>query len=162
MLDLGHERHRRGRRLERVERGPDRRVADPVDLGRDAAGGRALDALAQLAGLGDPHAPPALGRQRAIGFRLDVGQQRRRPRPERAIREAFLPADPGTTPGVRAEDRAAAQPAGQRRLEGVVAERRQHTDRQPLELGQVRVGRVRPIQVRIRRERARVVGGDDP
>ena len=81
-------------------------------------------------GLGDPDAAPAVGGERPVRFRLDVGEQRRRPRSERPVREAFLPADPGATRRVRAEDGPAAQPAGQGGVEGVVAQRGEHPDRQ--------------------------------
>ena len=43
----------------------------------------------------------------------------------------------------------------------VVAQRGQHADRQPLELGQARVGGVRPVQLGVRREWSRIVRGDD-
>ena len=124
VLDPGHERDRRRPSASRASSAA-RTAASPIAWiwRRDPAGRRPLDALAQLVRLGDPDAAPALGRERAVGLGLDVGQQRRRPRPERAVGEALLPADPGATVRVRAEDRAAAQAAGERRVERVVAQR---------------------------------------
>ena len=49
VLESRHERHARGGRLEGVERGPDRRVADRVDLRGDPAGRRPRDELARAA-----------------------------------------------------------------------------------------------------------------
>ena len=119
------------------------------------------DELAQPLGLGDPDAAPQLRGERTVGLGLDVGQERRGPRPERAVGEALQPADPGPPVGIGAEHRAAAQTAGQCRVERVVAERGEHPDREPAGLGQARVGRIRPVEVGVRREAARVVDGDD-
>ena len=91
------------RRLEGVERGPHGRIADGVDLRGDPAGGRSRHELAQPLGLGDPDAAPQLGGERTVGLGLDVGQERRGPRPERAVGEALLPADPGPPVGIGAE-----------------------------------------------------------
>ena len=86
---------RRGGRFQGVERGPDRGVTDGVDLRRDAAGGRPLDQLAERLGLGHPDATAPVRRERTIRLRLDVGEEGRRPRAERPVRVALLPADPG-------------------------------------------------------------------
>ena len=48
VLDTRHEGHPGRGRLEHVERDPDRRIADRVDLGRDPAGRGPLDEVAQL------------------------------------------------------------------------------------------------------------------
>ena len=149
------------RRLEDVERRPDRGVADGVDLRGDPAGRRPFDELAQPLGLGVPDATPLVGRERPVGLGLDVGEQRGRPRTERAVGEAFLPADPGTAGGIVAEDRAAPQAPLERGLERLGPERGQDADRQAAGLGEVGVGRERPAEVRIGHDPARVVDGDD-
>ena len=74
-----------------------------------------VDELAQLLGLGVPDAAPQLGRERPVGLGLDVGEQRGRPRPERAVGEALLPADACTTGRVPAEDRRRWQAAARAR-----------------------------------------------
>ena len=130
-------------RFERVERGPDRGVPDRVDLGRDPAGGGAVDEVAQRLGLGHPDAPATLGRERVVGLRFDVGEEGCRPRAERAVREALLPADPGTSVRVRTEDVAAAQPTRERRREGVIPDRGVDPDGQAARLRQAGIGRER-------------------
>ena len=81
-----------------------------------------------------------VGRESAVGRRLDVGQQRGGPRPERAVGEHLLPPDPRPAVRVAAEHVAAAQPAGQRRVQRVRSQGGMDAHRQPAGLGQVRVG----------------------
>ena len=153
---------RRGRRLEGVERRPDRGVADGVDLGRDAARRRALDPLARARSGSVIQTPRrrsgASGRSGSGSMSSSSAAVRD---PSEPSAKHFCQPTRARPAGVRAEDRAAAQPAGERRVERVVAQRGEHPDRQPAALGQVRVGRVRPVQVRVRRQRPRVVDGDD-
>src|SRR5690348_3832199 len=78
-----------------------------MDRRRDAACGCTFSAFAEPFGVGHPHTPPLPGREWPVGFGLDVLEQRRRPRTERAIREAFLPADGRMTVRVRSEARTA-------------------------------------------------------
>ena len=157
----GHERDAAGGRCQDVERGPDRGVADGVDLGGDAVGGGALAEFGETLGFGDPHAATSVWREVVPHRRLEVGEEPRRPRPERTVGEALLPADPGTARGIGPEHVPAADPAGDRGLERVVTQRGEDADGQRAGLGQAGVGRVRPGELRVRRERPRVVGGDD-
>ena len=76
MLDLGHERQPRRGRLQDVQRGPDGSVPDRVDLRGDATGGGALDELLETLGLRVPDAAAQLGRERPVGLRFDVREQR--------------------------------------------------------------------------------------
>ena len=124
VLDPGHERHRRGRRLERrrARPGPPRRRCAWIWVAMPPAAARSTSSRSSL-GLGDPHAAPAVGRERPVGLRLDVGQQRRRPRAERPVREALLPADPGATAGFAPRIAPLRSPPRERRVEGVVAQR---------------------------------------
>ena len=157
VLDLGHERDARRRRLQGVEGGPHGRVADGMDLGRDAAGGCSFDELAETLGLGVPDAAPQLGRERTVRLGLDVGEERRGPRPERPVGEALHPADARPAVRIVAEHRSAAEAAGERRLERVVAQRRHHAEWQPAGLRQARIGRIRPVEVGVGCQSGRVV-----
>ena len=101
------------------------------------------------------------GRERVVGLRLDVGEEGCRPRAERAVRVALLPADPGTSIGVGTEDVAAAQPTRERRREGVIPDRGVDPDGQAARLGQAGIGREREPELRVGRDVAGIVHGDD-
>ena len=73
----------------------------------------------------------------------------------------FCQPDAGAAIGIRAEDVPAPEPAGQRRIEGVFPKRRHDTQRQPARLGEMRIGRIGPLQVGVRRHLAGVVRRDD-
>ena len=103
---------RRGRRREDVERGPDRGVADARGSGsRCRRPPRAATSSRSSSGSVIQTPRRRSGGERPVGLGLDVVEQRRRPRPERAIGEALLPADPGPAVAGRRRGRAAAEPA---------------------------------------------------
>ncbi len=162
VLDPGHQRETATDRCQEVQRLADRRVTDGMDLGRDPAGRRTTDEFAQDVRVGHPESAACVGRHRAVGFRFEVLQEPRRARPHRAVGEALQPADPCPAGGVRAQDVTAAQAAGERRVEAVVAQARVDAQRQPPPIGQVRVRRVRERQVRVRDDRPWIVDGDEP
>ena len=141
--------------VEDVERGPDRRVADGVDLRRDPAGRRPRrrgprarpGRSSRRRGAG----PAASGRS---GFGLDVLEQARGPRPQRAVGEALLPADPGAArPGPRRGRRRSGGPARCAASSCVVAHAGVDAGPAVAGVGQAGVGRERVGQVRVRRER---------
>ena len=112
MLDARHQRRRRARAASgrRAPRGsPRRRWRGSSSRCRRPPPARR--ARARPSGIGHPDAAPLLGRQRSVGLGLDVLEERRRPRPERAVGEALLPADRRPPVRVRAEPRAAAMTA---------------------------------------------------
>ena len=78
VLDPRHERRRADGRAEDVERGADRRVADPVDLGRDPERRGPRRLRLQHLGRREPHAVPAvrrLGLAGATDERLEQGRR---------------------------------------------------------------------------------------
>ena len=141
VLDAGHQRRRLRAGREDVERGPDRGIADRVDLRGDAAGRCAGDELGQLVGLGHPDAAAAVGRERPVRLGLDVGQERGGPGPERAVGEALLPADLRAAGRVAAERRAASEATLDGRRQRVVPQARVHAQRQTPRLREARVDR---------------------
>ncbi len=128
-----------------------------MDLRGDPPGSSARDELAQLFGLGVPDAAPEFGRERPVGFGLDVGEQRGRPGPERAVGEALLPADPCTTGRVPTQERAAGQVLLEGCIEGLRHERGQDPHWKTACLGKMRIRRERPTQVRVVDDPARIV-----
>ena len=79
--------------------------------------------------VGHPQSASLVGRQRPVGLGFDVLQEPRRARAHRAVGEALLPADPGATGGIGAEDVTTAQAAGERRVEAIVAQARMDAER---------------------------------
>ena len=124
MLDARHQRRGLGERRQDVERGAHGRVADRVDHRGDPAGGRPLHPLAQAVRVGHPDAPPKLGCQRPLGLGLDVLEERRRPRSERAVGETLLPADHG--PPIRRGPERRAAPVARVRSAVATASSRMH------------------------------------
>ncbi len=135
----------RGARLEGVERGPDRRIADRVDLRGDPAGRRSRDELAQPLGLGDPDAAPQVGR-RAVArapARCRPGARRSATRASRRRSTSASRSGPARRgrrrgPSPLRRPPASAVSSASSRSDAM------HPDRQPAGLGQARVGRVRP------------------
>ena len=74
------------------------------------AAAAAFRELGQLLRRRDPDASAPIGRQRPVRLRLDVLEERSRPRPERPVGEALLPADPRPAVWVPTQRRAAAEP----------------------------------------------------
>ena len=160
VLDLGHERDARRRRLEGVERGPHRRVADGVDLRRDAAGGRSFDELAQALGLGVPDAAPQLGRERTVRARARC--RRGAPRSAtRATRRRSTSCQP-----IRARPcgivRRGRRRCGGRRRAPCPARRRAATPSRGAAAGRSRTGARRPGTTSRGRGRARARPGRGP
>ena len=129
VLQAGHERHRPGRRSQRVQRHPDGGVPDGMDLRRDAAGGRPTHELGQSRRLGQPHAASSVRREGSVRFRFDVGQERRGTRTERSIGKALHPADPRAAVRVTAQPKAALQATLEGRVKSIIAQRGEDPDR---------------------------------
>ena len=147
-------RGRRSARGRRARPGPRRRRWRGSGVAIPPAAARSRQ-LGQRVRLGHPDAAPPLRRQRAVRLGLDVLEQRRGPRAERAVGEAASASRPG--PGRRVRRRAARRCAGPRSI-AVVQRRRRACEAwtrsgQPSRIGQPRVRRRTTGRGRVRATR---------